>query len=72
MIVVVGLAAASSGTSVLGSGVHRSIPVDGVTRDLSQVLPDPEFAPLLSDGGVIEEPRYSVVRPSEWPTIEER
>ena len=42
--------------------VHRSILVDGVARDLSQVLQDPELAALLSDGGVIAEPRYPVVR----------
>ena len=42
--------------------VHRAILVDGVRRDLWEVLRDPELAPLLRDGGVIAEARYSVLR----------
>ena len=34
--------------------VHRRVIVDGVTRDLRDVLRDPEIAPVLSDDGVIE------------------
>jgi hypothetical protein len=42
--------------------VHRRIFVDGVVRDLLEVLSDPELAPLLSDVGVIENARYPSVR----------
>lgn len=42
--------------------VHRRILVDGVVRDLLEVLSDPELAPLLSDEGVIENARYPSVR----------
>jgi hypothetical protein len=42
--------------------VHRRILVDGVVRDLLEVLSDPELAPLLSDEGVIENARYSSLR----------
>jgi hypothetical protein len=42
--------------------VDRSILVDGVRRELSDVLSDPALAPLLSDEGVIIEARYPVLR----------
>jgi hypothetical protein len=42
--------------------VHRRVLVDGVERDLFEVLSDPGVAPLLSDEGVIEHARYSTVR----------
>ena len=42
--------------------VARDILVDGTRRDLSDVLRDPDLAPLLSDDGVIAGARYSVVR----------
>lgn len=38
--------------------VHRRILVDGVARDLLEVLSEPQLAPLLSNEGVIENPRY--------------
>jgi hypothetical protein len=38
--------------------VHRSILVDGVRRDLPDVLSDPALAPILSRGGAIAAPRY--------------
>ena len=46
--------------------VGRIILIDGAMRDLSDVLCDPELAPLLSDGGVFVEARYPV--PSGSPT----
>ncbi len=42
--------------------VARGVVVDGARRDLLEVLRDPELAPLLSDEGVIRNPRYSVPR----------
>jgi len=42
--------------------VDRGILLDGARRDLSAVLCDPEFAPLLSDDGVFAEARYPVQR----------
>jgi hypothetical protein len=42
--------------------VDRRILIDGVGRDLPQVLSDPELAALLSDEGVIAEARYPVPR----------
>ncbi len=42
--------------------VDRAILVDGTRRDLSDVLRDPDLAPLLSDDGVIMGARYSVLR----------
>ena len=42
--------------------VDRGILVDGAMRDLSDVLRDPELAPLLSADGVMAEARYSVLR----------
>jgi hypothetical protein len=38
--------------------VARGIVVDGAGRDLLEVLSDPDLAPLLSDEGVIQDPRY--------------
>jgi hypothetical protein len=45
--------------------VNRSILVNGVEMELPQVLSDPELAGLLSDEGVIAEPRYPVQRPQQ-------
>jgi hypothetical protein len=42
--------------------VGRDVVVDGVPMDLLDVLRDPSLAPLLSDEGVIAEPRYRVER----------
>jgi len=42
--------------------VDRGILVDGVRKELWDVLRDPELAPLLSRGGVIGEARYPVRR----------
>ena len=42
--------------------VARGVVVDGVGRDLLEVLRDPDLAPLLSGEGVIQEPRYPVPR----------
>lgn len=42
--------------------VSRVVLVDGVRRDLADLLTDPVWAPLLSDGGVIDLPRYAVPR----------
>ncbi len=39
--------------------VHRAIVIDGVLRDLLEVLRDPALAPIVSEDGVIAEPRYS-------------
>jgi len=47
--------------------VGRIILIDGAMRDLSDVLRDPELAPLLSDGGVFVEARYPV--PAGSPTL---
>ncbi len=38
--------------------VHREVMIGGTRRDLTAVLRDPALAPLLSDEGVIAEPRY--------------
>jgi hypothetical protein len=40
--------------------VLREIVVDGVRRDLADVLRDVTLAPLLSDQGVIATPRYAL------------
>jgi hypothetical protein len=42
--------------------VGRGVVVDGAHRDLRDVLRDPDLAPLLSDEGVIQDPRYPVPR----------
>jgi hypothetical protein len=42
--------------------VARGVVVDGAHRDLRDVLRDPDLAPLLSDEGVIQDPRYPVPR----------
>ncbi|MFC1575067.1 hypothetical protein ACFL5A_00270 [Gemmatimonadota bacterium] len=42
--------------------VDRVVLVDGARRGLADVLRDPEFAPLLSEDGVITEARYPVQR----------
>lgn len=42
--------------------VHNRILVDGVSRDLTTVLRDPELAPLLSDAGAMAEARYPLER----------
>lgn len=39
--------------------VSRWVTIDGVDHDLLDVLRDPALAPLLSDDGVLETPRYS-------------
>jgi len=36
--------------------------VDGITRDIADVLRDSTLAALLSDDGVIAEPGYSLLR----------
>ena len=41
--------------------MKRSILVDGIPRDIRDVLKDPALAPLLSDEGPIEKPFYSAL-----------
>jgi hypothetical protein len=38
--------------------VHRDVVVDGVIRDLAELLVDPEWAPLLSRAGALERAGY--------------
>lgn len=42
--------------------VNRAVLVDGITRDMADVLRDSTLAALLSDDGVIAEPGYSLRR----------
>lgn len=42
--------------------VHRDVLVDGIPRDIADVLSDPDLAYLLSSEGVIPDPRYPVIR----------
>lgn len=42
--------------------VHRDVLVDGVRRDLIEILQDPVLSVLLSDEGVLPDPRYPIRR----------
>ncbi len=42
--------------------VHRRVLLDGIERDLAELLSDPSLAPILSRQGPIEPPRYPLSR----------